>query len=269
MTLTMRREWHRARPGQDRALGLSGSPNFRDAGGYGTVDGERLAWGRLFRSGHLARLTPQDETRLAAIELELVVDLRRVDERESEPSKLPGCVTVVGANITPGSHASVIYSDSTQLGGAAAMFEFMRDINREFVASQSHHFAEVFARMLDVGAQRVLFHCSAGKDRTGFAVAMLQLALGVDQADIEADYLLSQHYYLPEDHLTRVRGKYPVEHLSDDDLVPMLSTEIDYLRTALQAIDEGWESRDEYLHKGLGLGAAERRELRRRFVAPR
>ncbi len=65
-----------------RALGLAGSPNFRDAGGYGTTRGGRVAWGRLFRSGHLARLTPEDEARLAGIELDMVVDLRRADERE-------------------------------------------------------------------------------------------------------------------------------------------------------------------------------------------
>jgi len=250
---------------RERTVGLTGSPNFRDAGGY-NADGGVLDWGRIFRSGHLAYLTPDDEARLADLELDMVIDLRRPDERDLEPSKLPEGVTVVGAEITPGSQSSVIYADAKRLGGAQAMFDFMRDINREFVVSQSHHFADVFAAFLENGAQRVLFHCSAGKDRTGFAIAMLQLALGVALEDIEADYLLSRRYYRAEDQLARVRDKYPVDHLSDEELRPMMYAELPYLHEALAAIDETWASRRDYLKEGLGLGDSERRELRRRFV---
>lgn len=251
-----------------RAIGLSGAPNFRDAGGY-AVDGGRLGWGRLYRSGHLACLTPADEAVLADLGLDLVIDLRRADERDLEPSRLPAGIAVLDAQITPGSQASAIYGDATRLGGAQAMFDFMCDINREFVASQSGHFAAVFARLLASDARRVLVHCSAGKDRTGFAVAMLQLALGAALEDIEADYLLSARYYRPRDHLDRVRAKYPVDHLSDNDLLPMMRTERAYLHAALEAIDEAWVSRDAYLREALGFGDAERRELRRRFVVSR
>jgi protein-tyrosine phosphatase len=252
-------------PGR-RALGLAGSPNFRDAGGYGAgVDG-RMRWGRLFRSGHLAELTTADRERLAGLGLDLVIDLRRADERDLEPSSLPGGIALYGVDITPGSQASAIYADTTQLGGAEAMFEFMCEINREFVRSQTATFREVFAALLDSGAERVLVHCSAGKDRTGFAIAMLQCALGVAAADIEADYLLSRRYYLPEPQLDRVRARYAVDHLSDADLMPLLRTEPAYLRAAFAAIDEAWDSRDAYLRRGLGLADAERRELRRRFV---
>ncbi|MEL7045515.1 MAG: tyrosine-protein phosphatase [Pseudomonadota bacterium] len=249
-----------------RVLGLTGSPNFRDAGGYTCQDGGFLRRGCLFRSGHLSYLTPGDRQRLESLELELVVDLRRDDERRHEPSKLPSRARLIGATITPGSQASAIYADSTRLGGAVAMFEFMREINREFVRSQSDAFRGVFAELLQDSAQRVLFHCSAGKDRTGFAVAMLQLALGVAMADVEADYLLSQRYFVPQDHLARVREKYKVYHLSDEDLMPLLGTELAYLHAALGEIDAGWDSRRAYLEEELGLGPAERQELRRRFV---
>ena len=220
----------------------------------------------MFRSGHLADLTEEDQQRLAALDLTLVVDLRRADERELEPSRLPAGVTVHGANITPGSQASAIYSDSTQLGGAEAMRQFMCDINREFVRSQSEVYREVFTVLLDSGAERVLFHCSAGKDRTGFAVAMLQAALGVAQEGIEADYLLSRHYYLIEEQMARVRRKYSVDHLSDADLAPMMRTDPAYLQAAMDEIGARWGDRELFLEEGLGLGPVERRELRRRFV---
>jgi protein-tyrosine phosphatase len=248
-----------------RHVGLRGSPNFRDAGEYRCKDG-RLERGKLFRSGHLADLDADDRHRLEALGLEMIVDLRRADERKLEPSWLPGSAVVVTADITPGSQSSAIYADSTQLGGAQAMYEFMCDINREFVASQSDSYREVFEQLLASDAQRVLFHCSAGKDRTGFAIAMLQLALGVSVNDVEADYLLSRRYYLPAEHMPRVRTKYPVAHLSDEDLLPMLCAEIDYLRSALAAAQSQYGGVESYLTEGLGLGEQERRELRRRFV---
>ncbi|MEE4110285.1 MAG: tyrosine-protein phosphatase [Halieaceae bacterium] len=255
-------------PGQ-RVVGLAGSPNFRDAGGYAAGPDGRMHWGRLFRSGHLACLTEEDRERLAALGLDLVIDLRRADERDLEPSALPGGIAVHGAAITPGSQASAIYADSMQLGGAGAMFEFMCDINREFVRSQTETYREAFAALLDSGAERVLVHCSAGKDRTGFAIAMLQCALGVAVEDIRADYLLSRRYFLPEEQLDPLRAKYAVDHLSDEDLLPMMHADPAYLQAAFAAIDESWESRDAYLRHGLGLADAERRELRRRFVRGR
>lgn len=250
-----------------RSVGLSGSPNFRDAGGYAADSGEMLGWGRIFRSGHLALLNDDDQSLLQALELQLICDLRRPDEQAHEPSLLPSGANVLSAPITPGSQRSVIYDDSTQIRGAEAMFEFMCDINREFVRSQADSYRQVFTQLLDSGAQRVLFHCSAGKDRTGFVVAMLHLALGVPLASVEADYMLSRHYYVAEKQLTRVREKYPVAHLSDEDLLPMMQSDIRYLRSALEAIDESYASRDDFLETSLGLGKQERAELKSRFIA--
>ncbi|WOJ97918.1 tyrosine-protein phosphatase [Congregibacter brevis] len=248
-----------------RHTGLQGSPNFRDAGGYRCDEGT-VAWGRVFRSGHLATLTEADRERLTDLDLAMVVDLRRADERQMEPSWLPEGVVVIGADITPGSQDSVIYADSTQLGGAQAMFDFMCDINREFVDSQTDTYKDVFSQVLGADVERVLFHCSAGKDRTGFAIAVLQMALGVSLADIETDYLLSRRYYLPEAQTPRVRSKYPVDHLSDAELRPMMQAELDYLHSALAAMKHSYGSSEAYLEDGLGLGEQERRELRRRFV---
>jgi len=262
----MARSEDNTRAQRERSLGLQGSPNFRDAGGYASSGGGRVHWGCLYRSGHLAHLTAADQAMLEGLALDLVVDLRRSDEREREPSRLPATVSFIGAELTPGSQASAIYADSTRLGGAEAMFAFMCDVNREFVLSQSEVFRDIFTALLDSGARRVLFHCSAGKDRTGFAIAMLHIALGVSPADIEADYLLSRRYYLPEEHVARVRGKYAVDHLSDADLLPLMQTDRAYLTSALEAIDAHWPSREAYLEDALGLGRTARSELRRRYV---
>lgn len=256
-------------PEYARALGFSGSPNFRDAGGYSTCDGGRLRWRRLFRSGHLARLTEMERQAVEALSLDLVVDLRREDEQVREPSLLPEGVRVLSANITPGSQTSAIYRDSSAIDDRNAMFAFMCDINRQFVESQTATYGEVFATLLDSGAERVLFNCSAGKDRTGFAIAVLHLALGVPQSTLREDYLLSGACYDPAVELPRARSKYPVAHLADEQLLPMLSVHDDYIDAALAAMSEQYGSIEGYLSQGLGLDEAARCELRRRFCEER
>jgi protein-tyrosine phosphatase len=251
--------------GPRRDLGLVGSPNFRDFGGYRAAHGS-LRWGRLFRSGHLAALQPEDGERLAALGLQLVVDLRRHDECRHEPSQLPQGVPIHHANINPGSQANALFGEGGTIDSGEAMFAFMCDINRQFVQSQCVTFAAVFAALLDSGAERVLFHCSAGKDRTGFAVAMLRLALGVSREDVYADYLLSARYFDPLREVHRVRGKYRLDHLDDAQLMPLLSVETAFLDAAFETIDAQYDSTDAFLAQGLGLDAAARRELARRFI---
>lgn len=252
-----------------RSLALDASPNFRDAGGYRTQSGEPVAWGRIFRSGHLANLSGADRARLAALDLDLVCDFRRPDEQQREPSELPQGVSLLNAPVTPGSQGKTIYANLNQRdkeSSEGAMFDFMCAINREFVVSQHESFRQVFVRLLASGAERVLFHCSAGKDRTGFAIAMLHMALGVSERDVESDYLLTSRYYIPEQHISYIRSKYPVDHLDDTALLPMLRADIAYLRSAFKSIDSRFASRDVFLESALGLGVEEREELRRRFL---
>jgi protein-tyrosine phosphatase len=249
----------------ERTLKLSGCPNFRDAGGYATGDGGRLHWQRLFRSGHLANLSDEDCRAVEGLGLDLVIDLRRQDEQRREPSRLPPEVPVICADITPGSQASAIYANSRAIDSGEAMFGFMCEINRQFVLSQTESYRAVFSAILDSGAERLLFHCSAGKDRTGFAVAMLHLALDVPAAALREDYLLSRRYYDPVVELPRARRKYPVDHLADEQLLPMLQVHDAYLDSALSAIAEGYGDAETYLERGLGLDGAARGELRRRF----
>lgn len=260
---------HPAKPLADeaeRSLGFAGCPNLRDAGGYEAANGTQLAWRQVFRSGHLARLSDDEVQALAELELDLVVDLRREDEQHREPSRLPEGVAVLSAPVTPGSQASAMYRNSQAIGNGAAMFDFMCDINREFVISQSTHFRRVFSEILERDANRVLFHCSAGKDRTGFAVAMLHLALGVAEEHVREDYLLSGRFYDPVVELPRARAKYPVDHLADAQLLPMLQVNEAYLESALAAIGEHHGEADAYLTEALGLDETARRELRRRFT---
>ena len=119
----------------ERKLGMQGTPNFRDFGGYRAVDGRLVKWGFLFRSGQLSNLSDQDVALLATLELDLVCDFRRLEEQEADPSRLPvsNPPRIASLPISPGSNAQFFEQLGGEFGDRQAMFDFMVEINRDFV----------------------------------------------------------------------------------------------------------------------------------------
>ncbi len=252
----------------ERRLGMAGAPNFRDFGGYRSADGKQVRWGYLFRSGQLSSLSDADVALLASLDLDLVFDFRRLEEQESDLSRLPSepGPRVVSLPIIPGSNSRFFEEADGQDQGPGAMFDFMLEINRDFADSQAETYGRMFSEILAAEDARFLVHCAAGKDRTGFAAAIVLLALGVPREVVMRDYLLTGRYFIPERELDRLRHKYQLEHMLADAIRPMLEVHEDYLAMALAYIDEHYESVESYLERALGVGAPELAELRRRYL---
>ena len=253
----------------ERKLGMQGTPNFRDFGGYHTADGRQVKWGFLFRSGQLSGLSVQDVTLLASLELDLVCDFRRLEEQENEPSRLPlrDAPRIASLPIIPGSNSRFFEeAESRDLGGRQAMFDFMVEINRDFAEAQSATYARMFEEILNIDDARFLVHCAAGKDRTGFAAAIILLALGVAREVVMRDYMLTSQFFHPQREIERLQRKYQMEHMDAASVLPMLEVHEDYLIRALNAIDEGFASFEDYLEKALGVGPAELAHLRARYL---
>ncbi len=248
----------------ERRLAMGGTPNFRDFGGYPSACGRQVKWGYLFRSGQLSTLNEADVELLGSLSLDLVFDFRQEEEQQQEPSRLPlhRPPTVRSMPITPGSNAGFFErSDIDQ----QAMFAFMVDINRDFAEDQSATYARMFAEILAVEDARLLVHCAAGKDRTGFAAAIILLALGVSREVVMEDYMLSGQYFSPEQEMARMRVKYQLD-LQAEAILPMLEVHQEYLAAALASIDKRYASVEAYLTEELGVGELERRELRSRYL---
>ena len=164
----------------ERKLGMQGTPNFRDFGGYPTVDGRWVKWGFLFRSGQLSSLSDQDVELLASLKLDLVCDFRRLEEQENDPSRLPANnpPRIASLPIIPGSNSRFFEQAEGQMGDRQAMFDFMLEINRDFAEAQTEAYARMFREILEVEDARFLVHCAAGKDRTGFAAAIILIGAG-------------------------------------------------------------------------------------------
>ncbi|MCR9105559.1 MAG: tyrosine-protein phosphatase [Gammaproteobacteria bacterium] len=253
---------------QERRLPLQGTPNFRDFGGYRTVDGKTVQWGYLYRSGQLASLSEQDVALVASLGLDIICDFRREEEQQTEPSLLPAekPPRIVSLPIIPGSNSRFFEEAEGMVGDRQAMFDFMLEINRDFAQAQAPTYARMFKEILEQSDARFLVHCAAGKDRTGFAVALVLLALGVPREVVMSDYMLTSRFFDPQEQIDRLKAKYQMEHMAAEAVLPMLEVHEDYLARAFMAIDEQYASIDVYLAEALGVGAPEVAELRGRYL---
>jgi protein-tyrosine phosphatase len=178
-----------------RHLGLDGADNFRDLGGYETSDGRRVAWGRIYRSGHLGRLTPNDVAAIERLGIRLVCDLRASSERAEMASRLPTSdppdviwLPVDFPALEPGLVRRRLLGRHFGPGALAeTVLAAYRAYATDFVAS----FGGVLAALAEPRHVPALIHCNGGKDRTGFAAALVLLALEVPRATILEDYLLT------------------------------------------------------------------------------
>lgn len=241
----------------DRVWPLQGATNFRDLGGYPGHGGRPLRWRRLFRSDHLGGLTEADQAALAALGLARAFDFRGEAERAATPYLLPGVVQhPLSIEPTVVQRMQDMVDAGQQLTAAVAV-ELMQDLYRALVNDQAHRFAELFEHLLAVDAP-VVFHCTAGKDRTGFAAALVLSALGVPRDLVLQDYLLTNQVYR---HQPVARSDTPAEALA-----VLWRVQAGFLDAALQVVDVEHGGVDRYLHQRLGLGPAALDALAARYL---
>lgn len=177
----------------ERELPLAGGVNFRDLGGYRTADGRAVRWGRVFRAGSLAELTGDDLAYLDRLGVRLACDLRSADEVANHPDRLPpGAAT----------HHMPIAAEVSRLRRIVTLYrkrhriqELLLDVYIVMLDQNGPVFSDVIHAAADPANLPLVIHCTAGKDRTGLAAALLLLALGVPEATVIADYTLSNHAF--------------------------------------------------------------------------
>ena len=258
-----------------RRIPLDNSPNFRDFGGYRGAQGRRVRLGQLFRSGHLANLSTEDARHLGGLNIDVVCDLRHTEEQQRQPPSLPAerAPRVISLPIAPGSAQSFFRRLQARppegRGDAAAMANFLCEVNREFPFGYVKQYSEMFRCILSARGG-VLVNCTAGKDRTGFAVAMILAALGVPRQSLMEDYMLSRRYTPISGVLKRMAKLYgdafAAPAADPEALRPMLETRPEYLQSAFASIDERYPSVEAYLEEVLGVNAELRAELQHRFL---
>lgn len=247
--------------------------NFRDYGDYAAAAGRRIAPGRLFRSGHQARVSEADLDRLAALGIATVVDLRRPSERRTQPSKRPagfsGAV-IESAHDDGGEAPHLTFLRTADLTPDSGR-RFMTDTYRRLAFEPSH--LDLFARYFRALGETegpVLIHCAAGKDRTGLLAALTHHLLGVHHDDMVADYLLTNTAVDLEGRAPGIARQLEAmtgRVAAHDAVVAFLGVEAVYLDTALNEIAALHGSTDAYLEQALGVDTALRDRIGARLAA--
>jgi protein-tyrosine phosphatase len=247
---------------RERHLGLEGAPNFRDLGGYETRDGQRVRWKQLYRSDALAQLTGADLERVSELRLRLVCDFRSDGERAAEPDRLPAADPPAVAVLPIGAESFMVKDLRERIASGDTdgldLRQMMLEGYRQFATTFAPQYAAMFERIAKPENRPALVHCTAGKDRAGFASALILSLLGVPRETVMEDFLLTNHYTEAQ---TR-RRLWMVEIFSlfradGDALRPLFGVEPAYLEAAFEAIDERHGDFDAYRRDALGIDDAE------------
>ncbi|MFC9532496.1 tyrosine-protein phosphatase [Streptomyces sp. NPDC056975] len=270
------------RPHQDppiRHIPLQGAVNVRDVGGYRTLGGGRVRHGLVYRSDALARLTDTDVTTLAGLGLRRVVDYRvPVEIRYDGADRLPAGLTAESRPVSDnGLYAQMMAAIGSKdparqeemLGGGRAA-AFMRSVYPRFVSDADNR-ARFAATLRDAaygtgGRGALLYHCTSGKDRTGWTTYVLLLLLGVPERTAVDDYLASNAFRAAYDAKVRDGLKQSGMMLDPDLLIPLQEVRTEYLSAAVDQARADYGSLGRYVSRGLGLDAHTVTVLRHRLL---
>ena len=240
-------------------LHLEGAPNFRDLGGYANIHGQTLKHQLIYRSDHLGKLTGDDIKHLKTLNTRpwLVLDFRGVEERLLHACTLTDA-KVLSLSIEP----TVVQTLTDLIASGVAVssqktVELMQDTYSNFILQHSHRFSEFFDAILSHPESTVVFHCTAGKDRTGMAATCLLHALQVPMETIWRDYMVTNE---------RLRHM-PFFEAAPEVARVLQTVQPEFLQAALDTITQTHGHLDTYLDKALGLDAQKRQALAERFLA--
>ena len=236
-----------------RKIVLDGTSNTRELGGYKTEDGRSLKWGVLYRSDKLSELTDADQEYLLQLGIKRVIDFRSSEEKQNEPDQLPSTLKYVempieadGA-IRPKVEA-ILKGDLNEDVGAILV-----ETNKEFISDFSGVY-KGFIESLIENQEPTLFHCTAGKDRAGFAAALVLLTIGVPEKIVIEDYMKTNKYTEEtiQDYINKI-NLYSLGSVDAEILRPLLGVEERFIRAALDEIKQKYGSVENFIRDELKI----------------
>lgn len=225
-----------------RCIANTGAPNLRDLGGYAARDGRTVKWGMMFRSDDLNDLTDDDVTVLEKLGVRTVVDFRTAHESESWPDRLPTTARrSINIPIDAGRIIGRIRESDLDIRKTTGI---MISVYRDLAGRHQNAFKQFFAILSEPARLPLLFHCTAGKDRTGFAAALFLTALGVDRETVMDDYLFSGE-------CLKKRYTPGVDYV--EALTPLYQVAPEFLMAAFEVIDHQYGGPEEYLRNQMDV----------------
>jgi protein-tyrosine phosphatase len=244
---------------------------MRDLGGWMTADGRQVRGGQVYRSGVLDRLTEVEREAFAGLGIRTVFDLRTRTECASQPDRLPHGIAYVWLDVlgaapstAPNKREDITVDPvkAAELLGDGKAERFYADSYRGIIDRPSARVAygRLFTSIAEGGTRPALFHCTTGKDRTGWAAAALLALLGVSAEDVMRDYLLTNEHLLPS--VQPIFDRFSAAGGDPQLLEPAFLVRADYLNGALDEMRARYGSIESYFADGLGIEAALQHRLR-------
>ena len=246
-----------------RKVNLQGAVNFRDLGGYATKDGHHLKWGEIYRSADMSKLTDHDLAELYQRNIAYDVDLRGTEESKQAPDRLnPNTDYILCPAGSDHANGDLLKSlAKIKTGGDSVMASYYS--NTTYLADRYKPF---FNKLLNLPADKSLvFHCTAGKDRTGIGAALLLYSLGIPYETIVQDYEAS-NYYRSAENAKAVKGMVTMMNINEGVAKDVLSVKKEYLDATFNAIKQQYGSVDNFLKNQIGLDDHDIQTLKDKFL---
>ena len=245
-----------------RKLSMDGSYNTRELGGYKTADGKSVKWGVLFRSDKLSDISLEDQKYLKNLGIQRIVDFRSKAEKTEDPDKIPDGMTYIEMPIEVDGAMRTKIESILKGEINRNVKDFLIEANEEFIKNYSHIYSK-FLKDLAKEQKPTMFHCTAGKDRAGFAAAITLIAIGVSKEDAINDYMKTNEY--TAERIDEMISKIELMSLYQTDgelLRPLLGVEREYLEAAFKAAENEYGSIENYIRSGLNISEKEIQQLR-------
>ncbi|MEI6456345.1 MAG: tyrosine-protein phosphatase [bacterium] len=239
---------------------LTAQPNFRDLGSIPTTNGHSIRRGILFRSGDLSTLTEEDIRAVESVGLTSIIDFRAQREIDKRPDKVISTVREI-VFLPIHDAAREIAERYFDANNAQGLETILVGDYRRLITDHVDEYRKFFKILSLTENLPLVFHCAAGKDRTGLASALLLFSLGVGWSEIWKDYLDSNHYTTPM--MLKIIRKLKDKGKNGAILRPILEVREAYLNAALDQIDKSFGSIDHFLQKVLRV---DYELLRRRYL---
>jgi len=249
-----------------RLLPMDGAYNTRELGGYETTDGRSVKWGMLFRSDKLSDISNTDQVYLQNLGIKKIIDFRSKEEKKEDPDIIPKGINYIEMPISvDGAMRSKI---EAVLKGETnkEVKSFLIDANKEFISNYTGVYEEFLRNLIDDEGP-ALFHCTAGKDRAGFAAAITLIALGVSKEDVIQDYMKTNQF--TQERIEEIIGQIELMTLYQTDaeiLRPLLGVEREYIETAFQTAEKKYGSLENFIRDGLNISDEDIQKLRNKFL---
>ncbi len=250
----------------ERHIEMDGPVNFRDVGGLKTKEGKQVKWGLIYRADKLSELSDKDHAKFKELNIQTVVDFRTNRETKEEPDNLPQNQKIKYVHLPTGEEnmVAMAWLDSLRKVKRDQLDEFMIGFYKQIPLKWTSNYKSLFKEFANKKSPPLVFHCTAGKDRTGIASALFLYTLGVDMDLIMKEYELSNYYRKEANkEYTKMFTQYGI-----DPGIGMVLMGVKgfYMKEIFETIEKQYGSLDAFLESELGVTKKVKAKLRKVYL---